>query len=203
MKLSIKKGLAALLGTAMFLACAAAGAEAKQYEGVAVGLSVMNQYPLGDWGDYAKTNIGGGLAAEYTLPHFLPLSIDLGASFRFEFAHTLPKSDTTLKSHNEIRAAAGLFFRIPFAIGGCTLALQPEVAVGASLNNTEGQNGAKASGWYTDTLIMVAPSVRFVPPAEALSHIEFEIAPLWTMSLEDSNTVNNIGFRLGGVWHFE
>ena len=203
MKLSIKKKLSALLGAAMFLACASAGAEAKQFEGVGVGLSVLNQYPLGDWGDYAKANIGGGLAAEYTFPHFLPASIDLGASVRFEFAHTLPKSDTTLKSHNEIRASGGLFFRIPFAVGGSTLAFQPEVAVGASLNNTEGQNGAKASGWYTDTLIMVAPSVRFVPPAEALSHIEFELSPLWTMSLEDSNTVNNIGFRLGGVWHFE
>jgi hypothetical protein len=50
---------------------------------------------------------------------------------------------------------------------------------------------------------MVSPSIRFVPAAEALSHIEFELSPLWTMSLEDSNTVNNIGFRLGGVWHFE
>ncbi len=176
--------------------------EVPRYENFAVGAFFNNVYAVGGWSNYAITNLGGGLDVEYTIPPFLPLNMDLGASLHLDFGHTIPKSGTTLKSHNDIRTGLGVWLRLPFALGSQNFAFQPELQLGLGINNVESQNGASAEGWYLDMVYMITPALRYVVPVEALNSLEIEAAPVISISPENSGyTVGNIGFRLGAVFH--
>ena len=177
-----------------------------RYEGFAAGIFGLNQYalPMGGWGDYAVANAGGGFGLEYTLPAFLPGNIDLGLSLNAQVSYTFPKKDSTLKSHNDLRTYAGFFFRVPFVLGGQYFAFQPEIGYGADLNYITAHNGSNAKGLYIDHLITFTPSLRFIPKAQALSTLEFELSPYWSYSPEaDNNAVNNVGARIGIIWHIQ
>lgn len=178
--------------------------EVPRYEGFAAGGFLYNQYALGGWSDFAVTNLGGGLDAEYTVPAFLPYNLDLGASLHLEAGHTFPKADTTLKSHDDIRLYAATFLRIPFTFLGQNFAFQPELGWGVTFNHCVGQKHSLANGWYTDQIITFSPALRYMPPIEALSTVEFELSPYWSISPEKaSEAVNFLGFRIGVVWHLQ
>lgn len=176
--------------------------EVPRYTGIAVGASFLNQWPLGVWGDFAKMNMGGGLSAEYTLPQFLPLNLDLGGVVHAEFSHTFPKSDGYLKTHNDIRLAVGAFLRVPLSLLGQNFAFQPEFAWGLDIAHTVGQNGSAVDSWGTGQIIMFQPALRYMLPVKSLDTVEVEASPLWTISPEkESNAINNFGYRIGVVWH--
>lgn len=181
-----------------------APAQAARYKGVAVGAAIKNQYPFGDWADYAATNIGLSVFAEYTIPAFLPKNLDLGASARFDYDHTFSKKESTLSQYEGFTANAGLWLRIPFCIKGHTLALQPEFSYGAHLAFAKGKNGVSLDDSYLSQAICVAPALRYVVPAETLKNLEFEFSPLWTiMPQKGGGLIQTIGFRLGAVWHLK
>lgn len=196
----MKKLLAILFATALLTAAGAQETDLPRYTGFAVGAHFLNQYAVGDWADYAKANIGGGISAEYTIPLELPANLDLGASVRAEAAHTLLKSDSPLESDNELRFGAGVWLRVPFALAGQAFAFQPEVAYLYDLHHAEGKDGAKTDGWYGDSTLSIALALRYTLPP--LTNLEVELAPLYTVALEkEGNSVHNLGFRLGAVWH--
>ncbi|MBE6353598.1 OmpA family protein [Treponema sp.] len=174
-----------------------------RYRGLAAGVFLNNQYALGGWSDFALANLGGGLDAEYTLPAFLPCNMDLGASLHAEGGVTFPKKGTTLKSHRDIRLYTGAFLRIPFTFLGQAFAFQPEIGYGMDFSRTVGQKGSRADGWYSDQTIVFAPALRYMAPVKALSPVEFELSPYWTLSPErKGETMDFLGFRIGSVWHF-
>ena len=171
-----------------------------RYEGFGAGGYLINQYGIGDWSDYAAATLGGGLAGEYTLPSFLPHNMDLGLSARAEFAHVFPKSGSTLKKDNDLTLTGGVWLRIPFLLFGQAFALQPELSYGAALHFAEGHNGSKASGLYADQLISFAPALRWMPPVGS-QNVEVEFSPMYTLAPEKDHALNQLGFRLGTVWH--
>ena len=172
------------------------------FSGAAIEISVTNQYALGGWSGYAVANLGAELGCEYTLPHFMPLNMDLGFSAHVDYGHTFPKSGTTLKTHESLRATVGAWLRIPFKIATQNFAFQPEVSYGIAANYTVGQNGSTANGWYLDQVVGISPSLRYIPPTDSLKNFEFVLSPWWTFSPEQfSNAVNFLGVKLGVVWH--
>ena len=187
------------LGVALF---AEKNSDLPRYKGFAIGGDVFGQFPIGDYSQFANANIGLSLAGEYTFPLNLPMNMDLGAGIRAEYGHVFPKSDTSLKSDEEIRAFANLWLRIPFKLFNQYFAFQPEVGGGLSTFFTKYQiDETEKNGTYLSPFISIAPSLRWIP--SALQNLEVELAPLFTIVPEKDKTTNMLGLRLGAIWHFE
>ncbi len=176
--------------------------EVSRHEGLGFGAFFYNQYAIGGWRDYAVADLGFGAVAEYTLPRFLPINMDFGASMHLDMGSTVPKKNSTLDSRSDIRLSFGGWVRIPFTAWGQKFAFQPEFAWGIDANNVRGRNGSKADGWFTDQIFVLAPALRWTPPGEKFEKLEVDFSPLWTFGPErHGNLVNELGFRLGIVWH--
>ena len=176
--------------------------EVSRHEGLGFGAFFYNQYAIGGWRDYAVADLGFGAVAEYTLPRFLPINMDFGASMHLDMGSTVPKKNSTLDSRSDIRLSFGGWVRIPFTAWGQKFAFQPEFAWGIDANNVRGRNGSKADGWFTDQIFVLAPALRWTPPGEKFEKLEVDFSPLWTFGPErQGNLVNELGFRLGIVWH--
>ena len=200
MKVNKKFAFAAVL--AAFVAIEAQS-QAFRYQGLAAGAGIKNQYSVGDWADYSPANLGITAFAEYTLPEFLPKSMDMGASVRFDYDHTFPKIGSTLSQYEGLTASAGLWLRIPFCVKGHTFAFQPEISYGLNFAFAKGKDGTALDDLYLSQAICFAPALRYVAPVGALKNMEFELSPLWTiMPQKDGGPIQTIGIRLGAVWHF-
>lgn len=187
------------LGVALF---AEKNSDLPRYKGFAIGGDVFGQVPIGDYSQFANANIGLSLAGEYTFPLNLPKNMDLGAGIRAEYGHVFPKSNTSLKSDEEIRAFANIWLRIPFKLFNQYFAFQPEVGGGLSTFFTKYQiNESEKSGTYLSPFISIAPSLRWIP--SSLQKLEVEFAPIFTIVPEKDKTTNMLGLRLGAIWHFE
>ena len=175
--------------------------DAPRYTELAVGVFGTNQYGLGGWGDFAPVMAGGGVSVEYILPAFLPKNLDLGFSIHADYAHIFPNKNSTLKRDDDFGASFAVWMRLPFLLFGQNFAFQPEFGYGVIFHNAEGQNGSKVDGWYTDSVVSVAPAIRWIP--QKLDALEIEAAPLYTFAAEkEGHSLNQMGFRLGAVWHF-
>ena len=187
------------LGVALF---AEKNSDLPRYKGFAIGGDVFGQVPIGDYAQFANANIGLSLAGEYTFPLNLPKNMDLGIGIRAEYGHVFPKSDTSLKSDEEIRAFANIWLRIPFRLFNQYFAFQPEVGGGLSNFFTKYQiKETEKSGTYLSPFISIAPSLRWIP--SSLQKLEVEFAPIFTIVPEKDKTTNMLGLRLGAIWHFE
>ena len=187
------------LGVALF---AEKNSDLPRYKGFAIGGDVFGQFPIGDYSQFANANIGLSLAGEYTFPLNLPMNMDLGAGIRAEYGHVFPKSNTSLKSDEEIRAFANIWLRIPFKLFNQYFAFQPEVGGGISNFFTKYQiKETERNGTYLSPFISIAPSLRWIP--SALQNLEVELAPLFTIVPEKEKTTKMLGLRLGAIWHFE
>lgn len=187
------------LGVALF---AEKNSDLPRYKGFAIGGDVFGQVPIGDYAQFANANIGLSLAGEYTFPLNLPKNMDLGIGIRAEYGHVFPKSDTSLKSDEEIRAFANIWLRIPFRLFNQYFAFQPEVGGGLSNFFTKYQiDETEKNGTYLSPFISIAPSFRWIP--SALQNLEVELTPLFTIVPEKEKTTNMLGLRLGAIWHFE
>ena len=205
-KLILAGALAAALGTAAIAESPFEffSDQVPRYEGLGFGAFFLNQYAAGGWSKFAVANIGLGIDGEYTLPHFLPLNMDLGASFHIDYGHTFPKKDSTLAEHNELRFGFGGWLRIPVRAWGQNFAFQPEFEWGISASRARGQNGSKADGYFCDQIITIAPALRWVVPKIADQRLELDLSPVWTLSPEKkSNCIDFIGIRLGAIWHMD
>ena len=198
MKVNKKFAFAAVL--AAFVAIEVQS-QAVRYQGLAAGAGIKNQYSVGDWADYSPANLGITAFAEYTLPEFLPKSMDMGASLHIDYDHSFTKG--TLERYEGVTASAGLWLRIPFAIKNQSFAFQPEVSYGVNFAMAKGKDGTDTNGLYLSQAICVAPALRYVAPVEALKNLEFEFSPLWTiMPQKGGGLIQTIGFRFGALWHF-
>ena len=178
--------------------------EVPRHEGLGFGGFFENQYAVGGWRDYASASLGFGIDAEYTLPRILPLNLDWGATVHLDYGHTFPKKDFTLSKRDDIKFTFGGFLRIPFTAWGQRFAFQPEFCWGIDANRAKGQNSSTADGWFTDQVIVFAPALRWIPSHEKFEKLELELSPVWTTSPErHGNVVNELGFRLGAVYHFD
>ncbi len=206
--------LAALCGAALasLLALPAAAespfkffsGEVSRHEGLGFGAFFENQNAVGDWRDYANASVGFGIDAEYTMPRLLPLNMDWGATVHLDYGHTFPKKNSTLAQRDDIKFTFGGFVRIPFTAWGQRFAFQPEFCWGIDANRATGQNSSTADGWFTDQVIVFAPALRWIPSHEKFEKFELELSPVWTTSPErHGNVVNELGFRLGAVYHFD
>lgn len=164
-------------------------------DGLGLGISFIDQVPVGDYANFVRDTIGGGLTVEAALP--LPLSfMELGVSGRIDYLHSLPKKGLTLSADDEMRFYAGAWLRVPFEIHGVQFAVQPELGYGLSVYKTDGQKGAKASGCYAGNLISFAPSLRWIPLESR--RLEVELSPLFTWVYErPPYVVAETGARLG------
>lgn len=178
--------------------------EVSRHEGLGFGAFFENQNAVGDWRDYANASVGFGIDAEYTMPRLLPLNMDWGATVHLDYGHTFPKKNSTLAQRDDIKFTFGGFVRIPFTAWGQRFAFQPEFCWGIDANRATGQNNSTADGWFTDQVIVFAPALRWIPSHEKFEKFELELSPVWTTSPErHGNVVNELGFRLGGVWHMD
>ncbi len=178
--------------------------EVSRHEGLGFGAFFENQNAVGGWRDYANASIGFGIDAEYTMPRLLPLNMDWGATVHLDYGHTFPKKNSTLAQRDDIKFTFGGFVRIPFTAWGQRFAFQPEFCWGIDANRAKGQNGSTADGWFTDQVIVFAPALRWIPSHEKFEKLELELSPVWTTSPErHGNVVNELGFRLGAVYHFD
>ena len=192
--------------TVLIFSCGLFAEEASRvprYKGFAAGGDVLTQFAIGDYSNYAITNLGLSLAGEYTFPIELPASMDLGAALRAEYAHVFPKADTILKSDEELRFFAAMWLRIPFTLGGQYFAFQPELGFGISsfFTTFKGSDGNEKSDSYLSPLISITPSVRWIP--KAVQQLEIEVAPVFSIVPEKDNATIMLGARLGAIWHFD
>lgn len=178
--------------------------EVSRHEGLGFGAFFENQNAVGDWRDYANASVGFGIDAEYTMPRLLPLNMDWGATVHLDYGHTFPKKNSTLAQRDDIKFTFGGFVRIPFTAWGQRFAFQPEFCWGIDANRAKGQNSSTADGWFTDQVIVFAPALRWIPSHEKFEKFELELSPVWTTSPErHGNVVNELGFRMGAVYHFD
>lgn len=172
-----------------------------RYKGAAIGVFGTNQYGIDEWSNWAAASAGGGISLEYTLPVLLPKNLDLGISIHAEYSHLFPKADSSLKSCEDIIAYGGAWLRIPFLLGNARFAFQPELGYGMTLHNAEGQKGSKAKGYYLDQMFSVSPAIRWIPPK--IDSLEIEISPQYTFAPEKDHSLNQVGARLGIIWHLD
>ena len=171
-----------------------------RYEGLAFGAFLTNQYTLGEWSDHAMATLGVGADVEYTFPSSGKLNF--GLSGHLDYAHIFPKSDGNLSRGDDVSFGVGAWLRIPFLLGSANFAFQPEVGYALTLLNAEGQNGSDVSGWYPHQTLVLSPAVRWIPKTESRA-FELDVSPVYTLSFESENALNQLGFRLGGVWHLK
>ena len=175
--------------------------EVPQYTGFAAGGFLTNQYALGQWADFEVATLGLEADLEYTLPFALPKNLRLGISEHLGYAHSFTKSSSTLKRNDDLSFGVGAWVRIPFTAWGQAFAFQPELGYSLILHNSDGQNGSKVSGWYSDQTLVFSPALRWMP--DILDRrMEVDFSPVYTLSLENGYTLQRLGFRTGVVWHF-
>lgn len=172
---------------------------ALRYTGFSLGVTALNQYAVGDYGEYVLCNLGGGLVMEYALP--LAQSYSWGFSLHGEYAHPLPKSGSIFKSDDEIRVTAGSWCRIPFALGNEWFAFQPELSLGIVRWNSkyDSQNITVSDKSHINFIVALAPALRWM----ATPAFDVELAPIFTFAPEKEANTMMIGARLGAVFHIQ
>lgn len=178
--------------------------EVPRYQGLAVGGAFTNMFAFGDWADFAVMNFGFGGLVEFNLPFILPKNLDVGISGHLDWAHNVPKTDSTLNYCEDFKLTGGVYLRVPFMLGSQAFALQPEIGGGTVLHNAKGKNGSYAKGAYLDGVFQAALGLRYILPVKALEEFEFELAPIYTYSPEKNNfSISNVGYRISAVWHIQ
>lgn len=170
-----------------------------RYKRFAVGTYFSNSYATGNWANYVKTSLGGGITVEYTLPLKIN-SFDLGVSLKSEFDALIPVSNGVLGSAFDIVVLPGAFLRYPFDFNKVTFALVPEVSYGFVMHNLKGRDNSSVSGVYLDQMISISAGMRLT--VSSIKKLEFEAAPLCLICLEKSNILIQPGYRIGALYHF-
>ncbi len=174
-----------------------------RYKGIALCAGGTASMP-GDGSKILKYAAGGELGLELTLPEFdiIPDSIDWGFSARFEYSFEFPSDNAEFESADAMYAFFGLWSRIPFTALGTWFAMQPEIAYGLAGEKTVSKNSGSKND-EIDFCHTVRASVGFRWIPRALPRLEIEASPFYSFVLHsDNQTLNQIGVRVGFVFHF-
>lgn len=174
-----------------------------RYKGMALYTGGAVALP-GDGSKVLKYAAGGVLGLEYTFPEFylIPDSVDWGFSTRVEYSLEFPSDNAEFESASAAYAVFGLWSRIPFTALGTWFAMQPEIAYGLAGEKAVPENsGSKNDGIDFCHTMRVSVGFRWIPRAFPL--LEVEASPFYSFVLHsDNQTLNQIGARVGFVFHF-
>ena len=168
-----------------------------RYKGLAFGPYFKADFATGKWQKYISSAIGGGLSAEYTFPLNLTI-FDFGVTLKSDAEVYIPKNNL-VKSGFDITVSAGAFIRLPFALGNLTAAFEPELLYGMVFHNLKTEELENVASLYTDQFLCLSAGLRLTIPK--LELLEAEVAPQFTLTMENSNVILEPGLRIGAIWH--
>ncbi|MBR5401181.1 MAG: hypothetical protein IK102_05140 [Treponema sp.] len=162
----------------------------------AIGVYFCNSYPAGNWAEYIKTSIGGGINVEYKLPLNLDKA-DLNLNLRVESTALISKDTGVIKTSCDSSIMPGIFINIPFSIESLSFSFVMELSYGFVAHLIKSD---EVSGIYIDQQLCISPGIRFYTPN--YEKIVFELAPFSSFAFEQSGVIMQAGFRTGIIWHF-
>lgn len=165
-------------------------------KGIRVGADVKWQPVLGELSNYVSSSIGGGIVAEFDLPVLDVENIVLGIPVHADFGVNPVKSEL-LKSMMNAQISSGIYGR--FLLLDNEFIIQPELNYGISMvfPSVVPGNGNELDAIYVDQMLQFSLGFRYAPKAINDGFMEFELAPVYTLCLENANVVQAVGGRLG------
>lgn len=151
---------------------------------------------LGELSDYVSSSIGGGIKAEIDLPVYISDVLEIGVPVNAGFGGNPIKNDL-LKSMFNIQFSSGIYGRI--MLFDDNFIIQPELDYGMvlTLPTVNKTYPNELDSVYADQSIQFVLGFRYAPQAIDFGMLEFELAPLYTLCLENNNLVHYLGGRLG------
>lgn len=170
----------------------------KNPRGFSIGLYGAGDFPLADYAEFCTANAGGGLGVELAIPlgsDNFSIGFSARSSFRYGFVNP---NNSVIDSLYDLDFLAGFFVRLGFSIGKLQMAFVPELSYGGLCHFVQPKPGIfDLNNFYMDQIMTFAPSLRFVLPAD----LEIEAAPVYAISFEKEIVPQQIGGRIGLLWH--
>ncbi|MEE0878225.1 MAG: hypothetical protein UH788_03010 [Treponemataceae bacterium] len=148
------------------------------------GIYGYNEYALGNFKEYSKTALGGGLNFDVQFSSKFPLGIGLRAQGGYNF-----EENDSIDKYWNLAALGALHYRFFLPSG---FMIKPTVEYGIwthSLNTAKVDSGKH---FQLDQVLQVA-----LPFEWTNGSFVFSLAPLYTLIFEKTEPLHQIGFRLG------
>ena len=166
-----------------------------------LGFHVSGSMPLGDFRDFSAAGVGGGLDVEYIVDDKIqpfPDKFKFGFSFDTAYKYSFIKEGKPISALHDISTELGFFMRLPIVDKGkFKLAFSPELGYGLVFHVPVAVDGAELKGLYVNQMLSVSPSFRFILPKD----LEINVAPMYRIAFEPSDTQHEVALKLGLMWH--
>lgn len=151
---------------------------------------------LGELSNYSSSSIGGGVKAEFDLPVFISDIFEIGIPVNASFGANLLKTDL-LKSMMNMQFTSGFYGRFTLLYGN--LIIQPELDYGLALTlpKVNPLYPNEMASVYADQSFQVVVGFRYAPEEIDFGLMEFELAPVYTLCIENKKLVHYIGGKVG------
>jgi len=169
--------------------------DSKEVVPVRIGGYGQVQPVTGPLGEYIKLNAGGGFAVEAGLP--LDWKVELGFLAGSSF-YVNPVKDETLESVMNVQMYGGVYCSVPFGVSG--FSFRPELDYGAAVFIVKPSALAASNilkNCYVDQIITFNAGFRYFNPAMAKGRLEFELAPVISVTPEKGSAGIFAGGRIG------
>lgn len=190
-----------LITLLMLMGLCAGSAFAREYDfpgTLHVGLAAEYQPVFGDFKDYITGSMGAGLSVEFDLPSdsFSRLGISAHGSYNIN-----PVSNEKLEQMTSAKASLGIYGRI--ALGSLRFYFVPELNAGviAYFPEAKSNYSGQLEKMYLDTCVQAGLGFRIVPGWMNF-RLEFEVTPLYTFAMEQSEFTHYAGGRVGVLFKF-
>ena len=170
--------------------------ESKSISSLSVGLTVLNQYPIGEYFEVQKAVLGGGITLEYTLP-FLVSNLSFGASFEADYKYFFLDDTSSLKSLNDLVLSLGGFVNIPLDKKNI-FSFQPDISYGALFRFKNKKKNTNLNPFYFDSALILKPQFRCLISKK----IVLNVYPLYTLTFENNSIFHELGFGFSALWKF-
>ena len=148
------------------------------------GIYGYNEYALGNFVDYSKTALGGGLNLDYQFSSKFPLGIGL----RVQGGYNFEENDSIEKYWN-LGALGALHYRFFLPKG---FLIKPTVEYGIWTHSLNALNAEPKEFFQLDQVLQVA-----LPFEWTNGTFVFSLAPLYTLIFEKTEPLHQVGFRFG------
>lgn len=151
---------------------------------VEFGIYGYNEYALGDYQNYSKMSLGGGLNFDFQFSSKVPFGIGLRAQAGYNF-----EENNDIEKYINMSALGALHYRFFLPSG---FMIKPTVEYGIwthSLNTPKVESGEY---FQLDQVLQVALPFEWTNGSFLIS-----LGPLYTLIFEESAPLHQVGFRLG------
>ncbi len=154
-------------------------------QAIEFGGYIFNEYGLGGYKDVSVASIGGGFCIDWQPLVEIPFGI--GARLQGSYAFT---QNDNIKNHWNAGALAAVWWRFYLGKG---FMIKPSFEYGIWLSSIKAKNLMEQKTFFSgDSVLQIALPVEWTN-----RRFVFSVAPLYTMVFQQTELLNQIGFRLG------